>query len=137
MVVGHAILASSMVKRELILYMYVYCIYSYSPVFSLGGMQSKPNGSLEYIILVLVCLLLSFDVYSSTVRFKLNFGQELCSFHRLKGLLSCVFLIWMVFSTFFVCCIFGVVLYFGISFKDFRFVRHITCWFLISLYFLV
>ena len=72
---------------------------------------------------------------------KLSFGQELCSFHRLKGLLSCVFLIWMVFfvafSTFFLCCCVDVVLYFGISFKDFRFVRHITCWFLISLYFLV
>ena len=92
-------------------------------------MQSKPNGSLEYIILVLVCLLLSFDVYSSTVRFKLNFGQELCSFHRLKGFVA--------FSTFFLCCIFDVVLYFGISFKDFRFVRHMTCWLLISLYFLV
>ena len=111
--------------------MYVLCIYYVCimyvfivtrQLFSLGGMQSKPNGSLEYIILVF-CLLLSFDVYSSTVRFKLNFGQELCSFYRLN--IMC--LLYDVFPYFFnVLCIlyFHVVLYFEISFKDIRFVHH-------------
>ena len=112
--------------------MYVLCIYYVCimyvfivtrQLFSLGGMQSKPNGSLEYIILVF-CLLLSFDVYSSTVRFKLNFGQELCSFYRLNIICVCYMMFFRIFLTFFVYCIFHVVLYFEISFKDIRFVHH-------------
>ena len=110
--------------------MYVLCMYLFivsHQYFHL--VVCNPSLMGRWNTLFWFLFVVSFDVYSSTVRFKLNFGQEFCLFIGLIS--SCVFLIWMcvsnmAFSTFFVCCTFDVVLYFEIFFKDFRFVRHVV-----------